>query len=430
MKYDSRLSRIRFIRKISNIKTASIDGELDIFQLAEKDVPFSVSWIKKIWDDQALASADSHHGWGDEPHHYVLSETFFESMFLSESLDYKPDSSGVNTDNLDKFISNNWKFLYEISNDEGVGSESDIKLLGTGYFGKVFELPSNNILKISQNSYHEFMSDDNEELEKPYSKRIEDKKQDYRTTELGQKYLPIILDNYEIELRDGAFIYATLMKKVETFNNEDDILQTASTPISTIITRITKNVYQNVILFLNRYVNNITENFCEVTQTKHYMKNYIENMIFDSKSLPSLSIEFGADIHKYSSKWDSGIDWLIQTLSDARDGLGDEESFIKIEISDDIASNLEKFLLENKWAKIEQKLKDDVANSTKIQVDNNEFLDQLISEINSSVGRKLKEDWVDVLVSSIVDSFIKGNADISLNNVGIDSRGYLVFFDA
>jgi hypothetical protein len=247
---------------------------------------------------------------------------------------------------------------------------------------------------------------------------------------LGQKYLPIILDNYDIELVDNVFIYATLMKKVETFNNEDHVSQTASIPISTIITRITKNVYANVILFLNRYVNNITENFCEVTQTKHYMKNYIENMIFDSKSLPSLSIEFGADIHKYSSKWDSGIDWLIQTLSDARDGLGDEESFIKIEISDDIASNLEKFLLENKWAKIEQKLKDDVVNSTKIQVDNNEFLDQLISEINSSVGRKLKEDWVDVLVSSIVDSFIKGNADISLNNVGIDSRGYLVFFDA
>jgi hypothetical protein len=153
-------------------------------------------------------------------------------------------------------------------------------------------------------------------------------------------------------------------------------------------------------------------------------------MIFDSKSLPSLSIEFGADIHKYSSKWDSAIDWLIQTLSDARDGLGDEESFIKIEISDDMATNLEKFLLENKWSKIEQKLKDDVVNSTKIQVDNNEFLYQLISEINSSVGKKLKEDWVDVLVSSIVDSFIKGNADISLDNVGIDSRGYLVFFDA
>ncbi len=143
-----------------------------------------------------------------------------------------------------------------------------------------------------------------------------------------------------------------------------------------------------------------------------------------------LPIEFGADIHKYSSAWDSAIDWLVQTLHDARDGLGDEENFIKIEISDDIAANLEKFLLENKWNKIEQKLKKDVAYSVNIYTDNNQFIQNSISEINSLMGKKLKEDWVDVLILSITDSFIKGNADISLGNVGIDSRGYLVFFDA
>jgi len=412
MNRSKRLGRLSSI--IYKLSSESDKSSEDIFEKAEKDLPFGISWIKKVWEDSGETSSS-------EPYFSeVLRSSFFESIFSSSKLDYS--SEEYNEKMLDEFISENWKFLYEMSNDEGLRKENDLKFVGSGAFGLVYKIPSGNILKFADKGYHEVMLEERTSR-KDYGEIIYEKEADYITSDVGSKYLPKILDIYKLIIGD-RHIYVTLMKEVIPVDKIID--NTSSYNFSAGLIDMNKILFKSILKNLKNIIDLIMIgqkkiNFSiseEEDLDINYKLSYFEDILINLSQSPMSST-----VVRIGLEWDE----LLESIEEAF-----RQSSIKYISSDDAykIGEIEKLieLLRSKyWTFIEG----DIRRMCESDVENTSSPSILsfIKYVDSFMQKKLKKDWYKVFAKSFVHSTFRGNTDISVFNIGIDDRGYLVIFD-
>jgi len=395
----------------------------DIFEIADGELPFKISWIKKIWLDDKKSDS------------FLLTEAFFDSVFMNtETFDFAPNER--NELLLDQFISDNWDFLYEINHDEGVNEKGDLKKIGEGSFGVAYELPSGNILKIAENSYHAAIFDDLESDYKStsYKDVIETKKNKYRRSELGIKYLPKILKNYEIKINESK-IYATLMKKLVPLDEiHEDKEESASMigSMNTYIKVLLGGSYRFIYDYFNKLLSyelidkiktydsevdgedtyEIAHGMSEIESSKEFFMNSVDldKRIIDVNATKQLWISLIKNIKNF-------LEYLIENNINAAE-------------NQRLISSIDKF----EWNKVVELLKEEMY----FYLSNEEILppprmSRVISferYMLEVFGKKLNDDWYDIFLKSIIDSIFDNNTDFQPSNMGIDDRGYLIFFDA
>jgi hypothetical protein len=393
----------------------------DIFEKAEKELPFGISWIKKVWEDSEMVALPGAEDDGKKLYFsQALTSSFFESIFSSAKLDYSSEEH--NERMLDEFISENWKFLYEMSNDEGLRKEGDLKLIGSGAFGLVYKIPSGNILKFADKGYHEFMLEDKFSRD-DYGEIISEKQSDYIASNVGTKYLPKILDIYNLIIGDRN-IYVTLMKEVIPLEKITEKASSSSS-FNNHLFDINKIVFNTISINLKEIIDQIMDERKKINfNISHKKRFYIDEEIKRlENSLYKLSLSpMASTIASIGKDWDDLLESIEEAFRESSiDYISADETY-KIKSIETLID-----LLRSKhWNFIEG----DIKKVCEDKLMNNGYgIRPFIGYVNSFMQKKLKEDWYEIFVKSFVHSIFRGNTDINFKNMGIDDRGYLVIFD-
>lgn len=393
----------------------------DIFEKAEKDLPFAVSWIKKIWKDSGAVGSPDGEDYHQNPYFSeVLRSSFFESIFSSAKLDYSSEEH--NERMLDEFISENWKFLYEMSNDEGLRKEEDLNFIGSGAFGLVYKIPSGNILKFADKGYHEVMLEDKFSRD-DYGEIVSEKQSDYRTSDVGTKYLPKILDVYKLIIGD-RHLYVTLMKEVIPLEKITKKTLTLSV-FNGHLFDINKIVFNTISINLKKIIDQIMDERKKINfNISHKKRLYIDieiESLEDSFYKLSLS-PMSSTMAKIGKDWDHLLESIEEAFRESSiDYISADETY-KIKSIENLIDTLKS----KQWNFIERDMKK--VCEDKLMNDDGTTR-PFIEYVNSFMQKKLKEDWYKIFVESFVHSIFRGNTDITANNIGFDDRGHLVIFD-
>lgn len=447
--FQERFSRLIFLNKIAKQIFASDNLlEKDMFTIAEEHLPFKIRWVKKIWNVNYSGQDENQQEGVDheehlEPHQKFMSKSFFDDFFPEKVINFKNKNKllvSLTNKYLDKFISDNWKFLFEISNEEGVQTEDDLKFIGSGYFGKVFVLPSGNILKIAERSYQqldnlsEYKEEDVIQDISDYGEILDNKQQKYRTHEIGTRYLPKILEVYRIVLGNKTF-YATLMKKIDTLNLNDSVARPAENSTES-NSRIFSDSF-NEKRKINEKISIILRSIKELYNFFFNEKlGEIESIIGRSLDNPYgideyLNPYFEFNQNQFERLWNLIIDSCIESIESV--GLHEDEYSEPKALSSMELSNIEK--LKKLYFK-------DIKKECADFIDKNIFTSTVIAPIKNDIEnyikntagerklKKMKEDWFEIFIKSVIDSCVDSNIDINIENIGLDDRGYIIIFDS
>jgi hypothetical protein len=421
------MNRRKRLDKLSSIiyKLSSeidvVEPSEDIFEKAEKDLPFGISWIKKVWKDSA-ATGSSELDYSDGQPYFseVLRSSFFESIFSSAKLDYS--SEEYNERMLDEFVSENWKFLYEMSNDEGLRKEKDLKFIGSGSFGIVYKIPSGNILKFADKGYHQVMLEENISRD-DYGEIISEKKEDYRTSDIGTKYLPKILDIYKLIIGD-RHLYVTLMKEVVPLEKITEGASSVSFNVH--LMAINKIVFDTISKTLKDVFSLIMIERKKIDFNISYKKNFYINEKFSKLTRNLDVLSFGpmaSTISAIGKDWDDLLKSIDEAFTESLIEYISPDETDKMKSIEDLIN----FLRSNYWEFIEGDIKkmceDNIMNISDPRIKS------FKKYVDSFMQKKLREDWHKVFAKSFVHSTFRGNTDITHQNMGFDDRGYLVIFD-